>query len=412
MTEYCFDKPVVRRGTGCYKWDEQPEENVIPMWVADMDFQTAPVIIDVLQRRVAHGVFGYTLVPDSYYEAVQSWFLRRHHWAIEREWIQYTSGVVPALSVVIKAFTQPGDRVILQTPVYNCFFSSVRNNGCEVVENLLRWQRNIQGNGRDFCSQENGRGLCSQEHVGASICYEMDYEDLETKAADPRVKLLVLCNPHNPVGRVWKREELERVADICRRHNVIVVSDEIHNELTFCGRRYTAYGTVDMENAIICTSPSKSFNTAGLQIANIICKHASWREKIDRAININEVCDVNPFGVAALQAAYNEGEPWLEALCNYLWQNYKALCDFFAKHLPQLTVTPLEGTYLVWVDIRATGLTSDELTRRLLEEGHVQVNSGTMYGADAGEGFIRLNIACPRSQMMEGLRRIEEVVNR
>jgi cystathionine beta-lyase len=284
--------------------------------------------------------------------------------------------------------------VILQTPVYNCFFSSVRNNGCEVVENKLRYKLN---------SLENGE---------TSIYYEMDYEDLEAKAADPRAKLLVLCNPHNPVGRVWKRDELERVADICRRHQVIVVSDEIHNELTFCGRRYTAYGTVDMENAIICTSPSKSFNTAGLQIANIICKHASWRERIDRAININEVCDVNPFGVVALQAAYNEGEPWLEALCDYLWQNYQALCRFFADRLPQLTVTPLEGTYLVWVDIRKTGLTSDELTRRLLEEGRVQVNSGTRYGAEAGEGFIRLNIACPRSQMMEGLQRIEKVINR
>lgn len=380
--KYNFDTPVRRRGTACVKWDENEEDGIIPMWVADMDFQTAPAIVEALRRRVEHGVFGYNIVPDSYYEAVQSWFRRRHGWEIERDWIQYTTGVVPALSVIVKAFTEPGDRVILQTPVYNCFFSSVRNNGCEVAGSPLR-------------------------SFSSPLRYEMDFDDLEAKASDPRAKLLILCNPHNPVGRVWTREELQRVADICRRHGVIVASDEIHNELTFRGQRYVPFGTVDMENAIVCTSPSKSFNTAGLQIANIVCAHPEWREKIDRAININEVCDVNPFGIVALQAAYNESEEWLDQLCEYIWQNYQALCEFFGKELPQLPVTQLEGTYLVWVDIRATGLSSDALTDRLLKEGKVQVNSSTMYGA---EGFIRLNIACPRSQMMEGLERIRKVI--
>lgn len=380
--KYNFDTPVRRRGTACVKWDENEEDGIIPMWVADMDFQTAPAIVEALRRRVEHGVFGYNIVPDSYYEAVQSWFRRRHGWEIERDWIQYTTGVVPALSVIVKAFTEPGDRVILQTPVYNCFFSSVRNNGCEVAGSPLR-------------------------SFSSPLRYEMDFDDLEAKASDPRAKLLILCNPHNPVGRVWTREELQRVADICRRHGVIVASDEIHNELTFRGQRYVPFGTVDMENAIVCTSPSKSFNTAGLQIANIVCAHPEWREKIDRAININEVCDVNPFGIVALQAAYNESEEWLDQLCEYIWQNYQALCEFFGKELPQLPVTQLEGTYLVWVDIRATGLSSDVLTDRLLKEGKVQVNSSTMYGA---EGFIRLNIACPRSQMMEGLERIRKVI--
>ena len=380
--KYNFDTPVRRRGTACVKWDENEEDGIIPMWVADMDFQTAPAIVEALRRRVEHGVFGYNIVPDSYYEAVQSWFRRRHGWEIERDWIQYTTGVVPALSVIVKAFTEPGDRVILQTPVYNCFFSSVRNNGCEVAGSPLR-------------------------SFSSPLRYEMDFDDLEAKASDPRAKLLILCNPHNPVGRVWTREELQRVADICRRHGVIVASDEIHNELTFRGQRYVPFGTVDMENAIVCTSPSKSFNTAGLQISNIVCAHPEWREKIDRAININEVCDVNPFGIVALQAAYNESEEWLDQLCEYIWQNYQALCEFFGKELPQLPVTQLEGTYLVWVDIRATGLSSDALTDRLLKEGKVQVNSSTMYGA---EGFIRLNIACPRSQMMEGLERIRKVI--
>lgn len=388
MQIYDFDTPVTRRGTGCYKWDETPEDGVIPMWVADMDFKTSPAIIDALHRRVEHGVFGYTLVPDSYYDAVISWFKRRHQWTIDRLWIQYTSGVVPALSVIVKAFTEPGDKVIVQTPVYNCFFSSIRNNGCEVV-----------------CSP-----LISHS---SSLTYEMDFADLEEKSSDERAKLLILCNPHNPAGRLWSREELARVYNICKEHGVIVVSDEIHNELTYRGNRYVPYGTVDegLENAIVCTSPSKSFNTAGLQIANIICSKAEWREKIDRAINQNEVCDVNPFGVVALQAAYNESEEWLDQLCEYIYRNYEALSDFFAEHLPQLAVSPLEGTYLVWVDISATHISADELTERLLKEGRVQVNSGTMYDPACGQHFIRINIACPRSQMMEGLRRIAMVIN-
>ena len=378
-----FDKEIMRRGSGCVKWDENPQSDIIPMWVADMDFEASPAIREALRRRVEHGVFGYTHVPESYYEAIISWFKRRHGWLIEREWIQYTSGVVPALSVIVKAFTEPGDRVILQTPVYNCFFSSVRNNGCEVVSSMLRLS----------CNKPNR--------------FEMDCEDLEAKARDPRTRMLILCNPHNPVGRVWTREELTRVNNICKANDVIVVSDEIHNELTYHGR-YVPFGTVDMENAIICTSPSKSFNTAGLQNANIICARPEWRAKIDRAININEVCDVNPFGVVALEAAYNESEEWLDQLCDYLWQNYETLVTFFESELPQLSVMPLEGTYLVWVDIRSTGFTSDVVAERLLNEGRVQVNSSTMYGC---EGFIRLNIACPRSQMMEGLRRIKRVLN-
>ncbi len=385
MSSFNFDVPIIRRGTGCYKWDEEPIEDVIPMWVADMDFQTAPAIIEALHRRVDHGVFGYTMVPESYYEAIISWFHRRHQWGVRREWIQYTSGVVPALSVLVKAFCEPCDEVILQTPVYNCFFSSVKNNGCRVVENRL---------------------ILTEDHR-----YEIDFDDLEEKAQSTHAKMLILCNPHNPAGRVWNREELSKIRDICKKHDVIVVSDEIHNELTYRGRRYVAYGTVDegLTNAIICTSPSKSFNTAGLQIANIICSIPEWRARIDRAININEVCDVNPFGVVALQAAYNESEAWLDALCEYIWQNYETLLGFFHREFPDFVVTPLEGTYLVWVDIRSTGLSSDEFTQKLLRDAHVQVNSGTMYGVEAGEGFIRINIACPRNQMLEALRRIKSV---
>ncbi|MBP3512244.1 MAG: pyridoxal phosphate-dependent aminotransferase [Prevotella sp.] len=380
-----FDELTERRGTGSYKWDEAGADDVIPMWVADMDFRTAPPVVEALRRRVEHGVFGYTLVPERYYDAVISWFARRHGWTMQREWIMYTTGVVPAVSAVIKALTMPGERVIVQTPVYNCFFSSIRNNGCEAAENPLLYDR--------------GR-------------YTMDYEGLERIAADPRTTLMLLCNPHNPAGRVWTRDELLRVNDICMRHGVTVVADEIHCELVYSGHRYTPFASVSDEclaNSVTCCSPSKAFNTAGLQIANIISADADVRRRIDRAININEVCDVNPFGVEALIAAYNEGGAWLDSLIEYIRGNYEALCAFFAEHLPAVRIVPMEGTYLVWADCRELGMTSDDITARLLSEGRVMVSSGTIYGA-AGDGFIRINIACPRERMMEGLRRIAAVL--
>lgn len=388
MTQYNFDKLTQRRGTNSYKWDETDDADVIPVWVADMDFETAPCIVKALQERVAHGIFGYTFVPESYYEAVISWFQRRHHWRIDRSWIEYTSGVVPALSATIKALTQPGDKVLVQTPVYNCFFSSIRNNGCEIEESPLQRSANT---------------------------YVINFVDLEQKLSDPAVKLFILCNPHNPAGRVWTPDELRHMNDLCLRHNVRVVSDEIHCELTMPGYTYTPFASVSeacLNNSVTLNSPSKSFNTAGLQIANIISNDAAIRRHINRAININEVCDVNPFGVIALQAAYNEGEAWLEALKAYLYANYVELQNFFAEHLPQLPVTKLEGTYLVWVDISATGLDADTLTDRLLHEAKVMVNSGTMYGREAGKHFIRINIACPKARLMEALKRIEQDINK
>lgn len=386
MTEkYDFDRVNNRVGTGSYKWDTHP--GVIPMWVADMDFQTAPCITEALRRRVDEGIFGYTLVGDSYYDAIISWFRRRHGWEIRRDWILYTSGVVPAVSCAIKALTMPGEKVLTLTPAYNCFFSSIRNNGCEVEGSPLRRQ------GDSFV---------------------VDWDDFERKCADGKTTVFLLCNPHNPCGRVWTREELERMGDICGRHHVVVVADEIHCELVMPGHTFTpfaAVGPVCSGNSITLNSPSKSFNTAGLQIANIITSNPEWRRRIDRAININEVCDVNPFGVIALQEAYNHGAEWLDALNQYLWNNYQALCDFFHHHLPQLTVCRLEGTYLVWVDITRLGMRSDDVEQLLLEKGKVWVNSGTLYGREAGEGYIRINIACPQSTMMEGLRRMAKTLN-
>ena len=243
----------------------------------------------------------------------------------------------------------------------------------------------------------------------------MDYDDLEEKTKDARVKLLLLCNPHNPAGRVWSKEELSQVGKICAQNHVIVVSDEIHCELTMPGYDYMPFASISPElqdRCITCVSPSKAFNTAGLQIANIVTNHPDWRKKIDRAINDNEVCDVNPFGVEALIAAYNQGADWLEELRQYLWENYNVLKQYFAQHLPFCQVTKLEATYLVWVDIKSTGLSSDQLTHLLLTEGKVMVNSGTIYGKAQGEGYMRINIACPRARMLEGLKRIAHVINR
>lgn len=385
--KYDFDEMIPRRHTHSYKWDTDADEEVLPMWVADMDFRTAPAVVEALRRRTEHGLFGYTKVPPAYYEAVIRWFGRRHAWRIDRDWIIYTSGVVPALSALIKALTVPGDRILVQTPVYNCFFSSIRNNGCEALENPLVYRDGT---------------------------YRVDYNDLERKAADPAVRLMLLCNPHNPAGRVWTRQELGRIGEICLRNGVTVLSDEIHGELVLPAHTYTPFASVSDDfamNSVTCVSPSKAFNLAGLQIANIVAADANMRVKINRAININEVCDVNPFGVEALMAAYEYGEEWLDALKRYLSDNYVYLKAYFSKRLPQFPVTELEGTYLVWVDCSVLGCTSEAIAERLLEQEKIRVNAGSMYGA-AGEGFIRINIACPRRVLADGLERLERGLSR
>jgi len=381
---YNFDEIVTRRGSNSYKWDTAKDDNVLPMWVADMDFRTAPAIIDALEKRIQHGVFGYTKVPQAYFDAVTSWFGNRHNFILQKEWILFTSGVVPALSAVIKALAEPGDQVIVQTPVYNCFFSSIRNNQCEMVANELIYQNGI---------------------------YSIDFEDLEKKAADPKAKLMLLCSPHNPAGRVWTREELQQIGDICLRNNVIVVSDEIHCDLVYSGHTHIPFASISnefLQHSVTCTAPSKTFNLAGIQVANIIAADEDIHRKIDKALNINEVCEINVFAVEALIAAYTKGEEWLEELKLYLYDNYTILCDFFHEHMPNLPILPLEATYLVWVDCTAIKQTSEEITRALLEQEKLWVNEGTMYGA-AGESFIRINIATSRENLMKGLHKIKNL---
>ncbi|SFW15533.1 MalY/PatB family protein [Chitinophaga sancti] len=380
--KYYFDEIIPRRHTHSVKWDQASHVEMLPMSIADMDFRTAPAVIDALQRRVAHGIFGYTRISDTYFQAVVNWFTRRHQFALNKDWLLYTTGVVPALSAVIRALTQPGDKVIVQTPVYNCFFSSIRNNGCEVVCNEL-----IFNNGE----------------------YRIDFADLEEKAKDSGVKLLLLCSPHNPVGRVWNREELIRIGNICLEHEVMVVADEIHCDLVYEGSKHVPFASLSeafLLHSVTCIAPTKTFNMAGVQVANILAADKNVRLLIDRALNINEVSEISPFAVEALIAAYNEGEEWLDELIVYLQQNYNYLRGYFNRFLPQLYVLPLEGTYLVWVDVRALQQSSRELAQKLLTEMNLRVNEGTIYG-DAGEGFIRINIACPRQYLEEGLSRLK-----
>ena len=382
--KYNFDEQTNRLNTNSYKWDSASSDDIIPLWVADMDFKTAPAIIEALRKRVDQGIFGYTYVADDYYNACINWFSRRHGLNFKKSDVVYTSGVVPAISAVIKALTQPGDKVIVQTPVYNCFFSSIRNNECKLAENELILKENT---------------------------YFIDFEDLERKAADSDTKILLLCNPHNPAGRVWTKDELTRIGEICRKNNVTVVSDEIHCELVYPPYKYTPFASIGdfIDDSVTCVSPSKAFNTAGLQIANIICRDEEKRGKIDKAININEVWDVNPFGVLATIAAYTHGEDWLQELIAYLKGNYEYLLDFSQREFPQFSVLKLEGTYLAWIDCRSLGVPSEELEEKLLKEGKVWLNAGDMYGK-AGEGFMRINLATQRTRLEEGLKRVKKVL--
>ena len=290
------------------------------------------------------------------------------------------------MSVAIKALTMPGEKVLILSPDYNCFFSSIRNNGCEVLETGLKREGDT---------------------------FAVEWEDLEEKCADDKTTVFLLCNPHNPTGRVWTCEELGRMNDICLKYNVKVVSDEIHCELIMPGYHFQPFAAVSEEcrqNSVILNSPSKSFNIAGLQAANIICSQSEWRHRLDRAININEVCDLNPFGPVALKAAYNESEDWIDELNQYLWGNYTFLCDFIGKYIPQWQVCRLEGTYLPWVDVSAMGIPVRQLCERLLKEASVWINPGTMYGLETGAGYVRFNIACPRSRLKEALERIAKVI--
>lgn len=378
-----FDRLTPRSGSGSYKWDTAPGRDIIPLWVADMDFTVARPIIDALQRRVSHGIFGYTHVGDRYYDATIRWYRDRYSTAVSRDEILYTSGVVPAISATIKALTHPGDGVIIMTPVYNCFFSSIRNNGCRQVD----------------------VPLIREDFTDRTFTYRIDFPRLRTALEDPRNRVLLICNPHNPAGRAWSSDELGEIARLCRQTGTTLLSDEIHADLTMPGNRFTPILSVapDDTTTVTFSSPSKAFNTAGLQIANIITRSPRLRYAIDRALNDNEVCDVNPFGVEALIAAYDDSRQWLARAVGYIHANAQRTSARLLEALPFVSIARLEASYLLWVDISALHVNSTRLEEILTERYRVWVNAGDMYGAD---GYIRINLATSARLLEAGIDRL------
>lgn len=383
MDHYNFDEVVNRRNTNSMKWNVG--ENELPMWVADMDFETAPEVKEAIQNRAMHGCFGYAEVPESWYQAYIGWWKRRHHFTLEKDWLLFCTGVVPAVSSIVRKLTTPGEKVLLQPPVYNIFYNSIRNNGCTPIENALVF---------------DGEG------------YRIDFEDLEEKLADPQTSLMLLCNPQNPSGKIWDEETLARIGNLCAKYHVTVVSDEIHCDLTDPGKEYLPFASVNQEcrdNSITCISPTKAFNLAGLQTAAISVPNPVLRHKVWRAINTDEVAEPNVFAVEAAVAAFTRGEAWLDALRRYIYENKQCAIRFIEERLPQIEVVPSEATYLLWLHCKDQEIDSAILAEQIRNKTGLYLSDGVQYGGD-GIHFLRMNIACSKSQLQEGLARLESAM--
>ncbi len=380
---YDFDKPVNRRDAHSMKWDVKEHE--LPMWVADMDFQTAPEIQAAIQERAAHGVFGYSVVPEEWYQAYMGWWERRYGFSMEKEWLVFCTGVVPAISSMVRKLTTPGENVLVQTPVYNIFFNSIVNNGRNIVESPLRYDESA---------------------------YQMDFEDLERKLSNPQTTLMILCNPHNPVGKIWSREELGQVGELCRKYHVTVISDEIHCDLTSPGKEYIPFASVSencRNHSITCIAPTKAFNLAGLQTAAVVVPNPNLRHKVWRGLNTDEVAEPNSFAVEAAVAAFTKGEAWLDALRVYIQENKNYVENFLKKEVPQIRMVPSQATYLLWLDCQEMQGCTTEFTQYLREYTGLYLSEGQQYG-ESGSPFIRMNIACPRSRVEDGMKRLAEGV--
>ena len=380
---YDFDKLISRENTNCAKWDTV-EEGLLPMWVADMDFQSPPEVIAALQERVRHGVYGYSGGYGGWFEALIQWMKKRHGWVPQRDWISTSPGVVAALYMLVRALTEPGDRIIVQPPVYRPFFNVARSHGCELLENPLYF---------------DGRK------------YHMDLERLRQQV-DTRVKLLILCSPHNPVGRVWSQEELVALGQFCLEHEIIIISDEIHSDLVFPGYKHTVLASISKEleqNTVVCNAPSKTFNIPGIQASNVIIANENLRSIYRRALRNSGLALPNVFAVTAVEAAYTYGEPWLEELLLYLQDNYRLVSSFLAEYIPEIKVVEPEATYLLWLDCRSLGLNDKELDRFIKEKAQLLLEPGPVFGT-GGSGFQRMNIACPRQRLMTALQRLKKAV--
>ena len=382
-----FDEIIDRRNTSCLKYDFAAERgypaDILPFWVADMDFRTPAPVIDALKARAAHGIFGYTQVKDDYFTVLQNWFHTRHDWTVERSDLIITPGVVFAIANAIRAFTKKGDAVLIQQPVYYPFANMIRQNERVLVDSPLRL---IEGH------------------------YEIDFEDFEQKIIAHSVKLFILCSPHNPVGRVWTRAELEQLAAICLRHNVIVVADEIHEEFVRPGFRHIPFASLSEEAAAItvtCTSPSKTFNLAGLQISNIFIRNAQPRRRFKEELGRTGYDEPNTLGLTGAKAAYEHGAEWLAQLLAYIEENYARTKRFLAAHLPKVKIIEPEGTYLLWLDFSAYGLTDEALNEKIIRDAHLWLDDGPIFGA-GGSGFQRINIACPWATLETGLQNLAE----
>ena len=382
-----FDHLPDRRNTASYKWDVP--EGELPLWVADMDFPAAPCIREAFIKRIEHGVFGYNIMPDSWYEAYISWWQRRHDFTMEKEWLLFVTGVVPGLSSIIRKLTTPNENVLIQSPVYNIFFSTIRNNGCRILESSL---------------------VYDEDQLSYHICFD----DLEKKLADPQTTVMVLCNPHNPVGKIWDKETLIRIAELCEKYHVICISDEIHCDITAPGKSYVPFLSVSetaRKVGISLIAPTKCFNLAGLQTAAICVPDPFLRHKVWRGINTDDIAEAGSFALTAVEAAFGEGEPWLEELRSYLEENKTFVREFLAKNLPMISLVPSEATYLLWLDCRKLPHPSEDTLANTLEtflrkEAKVYLTSGSEYGA-SGDEFLRLNIATSRARLEEGMNRLK-----
>lgn len=380
---YDFDALTNRRGTNSMKWDVPEQE--LPMWVADMDFETAPEIREALKKRAEHGIFGYTTVPDAWCEAIIGWWERRHGFRMEKDWLVFCTGVVPAISSAVRKLTTVGENVLVQTPVYNIFFNSIRNNGRNVLENRLTYD---------------------------GTNYGIDWEDLERKLSNPQTTLMILCNPQNPAGCIWSREELGRIGELCARNHVRVISDEIHCDLTEPGYEYVPFASVSeacAQNSITCIAPTKTFNLAGLQTAAVVVPNADLRHKIERALNTDEVAEPNAFAIDAAIAAFTQGDEWLDSLRAYLAENRRMVGEFLDKELPNIKLVPSHATYLLWLDCSRVIGDAAELGRYLRSETGLYLSAGVTYGGN-GNQFLRMNIACPKSRVEDGLKRLQKGV--
>lgn len=376
-----FDRLVDRRNTGSLKWDVA--EGELPMWVADMDFQTAPCVREALRARVEHGVFGYSIVPEEWYQAYIGWWRDRHGFTMEPEWLIFCTGVVPAISSMVRKLTTPAEKVLLMTPVYNIFFNSILNNGRQPLEGGL---------------------------VYDGMSYRVDFEDLERKLADPQTTLMLLCNPHNPIGKIWDRETLARIGALCRKHHVVVISDEIHCDITAPGTEYVPFASVSedcRDNSVTCIAPTKAFNIAGLQTAAVSIPNPVLRHKVWRGLNTDEVAEPNAFAVDAAIAAFTKGGEWLDALRAYLEDNKVFVREFIERELPQLHVVASEATYLLWVDLGREECSAEEAAEFIREKTGLYLSAGNPFGGDGGR-FLRLNTACPRAVLEDGLARLKE----